>query len=96
MDLGSVLVHRVDEVRSAAREINLLSNGQCFVLLVLLDSLGRLGVGEVGSSATWIRWFGWFRKAITVVWVLDGSVVLLIDVGLSLDLRLRHVSLWNN
>ena len=95
MDLGGELVHRVDEVRCAARDVNLLSDGQSLVLLVLFDSLGRLSVGEVGASASWISWFAWFCKAFTVVWVLDGSIVLLINVGLSLDLRLRHVSLWN-
>ena len=95
MDLGGVLVHRVDEVGCAARDVNLLSDGQRLVLLVLFDCLGRLRVGEVRASATWISWFVWFCKALAVVWVLDCSVVLLIDVGLSLNLRLRHVSFWD-
>ena len=51
MCLGGILVDLEDDVWGAASNVNLLRDGESFVLLVLLDRLCGLCVGEVRSAA---------------------------------------------
>ena len=97
MGLGGILVDLEDDVWGAASNVNLLRDGEGFVLLVLLDRLCGFCVGEVRSAAArvghivWILL--WLLSLVVIVGLLGCFIILSIDSIRSISCLVLGLSL---
>ena len=83
MGLGGKLVDLEDDVWGAASNVNLLRDGEGFVLLVLLDRLCGLCVREVRSAAARVGHIVWVLLClltVVVIVVLLGCICIILSI----------------